>query len=480
MAKDHPADAGRRASILAWVRVRSPLFWAVVLAALLLAASLIFGWLTPGELKTTLAEVTRKLVEDMHFLLPALVGVLILWHESRLKREIHRRELALNEMKFDEERRTREEHRKLIEQEARSLQGVSAQLGKTIVAQLNANTQWASEALERAKLGPFSKTLFGERVGHFYDEKQFLAENFLPLLLSRCQKIVESGREVYLLIDSGTTLYPLFSKLGPGAIALCNEKQEWIKQVEVVTNNLPGVVALMDTGRLNPMYRFSPLAIRCQLLPGVPLPIYSAVLGEKAETAMKTLKDQADSAKHYFIGLTTGNWIRVRRTGQACPVPLARGEGHLKFKQMLIDCSNEVYVVSPLGKVFVNTSLDDLNNAMGFNKNSSDPDKKPYEEVNIVEEKAKAVKLVYTVRDVGYALSRHSDFVQSVLGGDDADGQQSGSALPGAEHHPLPFTPHAKKWYEQIETEFPHRYTRAAEFRRRFFQVPEKPPEEME
>lgn len=456
---------------------RSRIIQFASIVILLIVIPMIFGWITLTELKHTYSRTLNKIIEDMHFLLPALLGVLILWNESRLKRDLHRKEIELNKRKFEYERKTREEHRKLIEREAESLQGVSSQLTKSIITQLTTDTSWASEALERAKLGPFSKTLFGERVGHFYDEKQYLAEHFLPHLLHHCCELVQSGKQVYLLIDSGTTLHPFFDKLGQAAINCHEDNEDWIDQVVVVTNNLPGVEALMDSGRLNPASRYSPLAINCQLLPGVPLPVYSAVLGELANKAIHSLKKEADPQKTVFIALVTGNWIRLRRSTPVCPVPLARGEGHLQFKQALIDCSDEIYVVTPLGKIFANISLSKLNQAMGFKEEYTDPDKKPYEEVHIADEKAKAVKIVSTSRDDGRLLHTLSIKVQAAIEDVEFNEEQVRSTrLASPNHVLLPFDRLPDNWYLELETEFPHRYTRRAEFRETYFFVPPHPP----
>jgi len=450
----------------------------IVAAVIGLILSPIFGWITLADIKYAFSLSIKKLIEDMHFLLPALVGVLILWNESRLKRALHERELVLNKMKFDAERHDREERLKFLTDEADSLRGVSTKLAKSITEQLATDTRWASEALERAKLGSHSKTLFGERVGHFYDEKEQLAEQFLPRLLQRCHALVESGKRVFLLIDSGTTLYPFFRELGQAAVRYRENNESWIDEVEVVTNNLPGVESLMDFGRRNPNNRYSPLAIKCQLLPGAPLPVYSAVTGDIAVNALHRLKEQPRQKESVFIGLVTGNWIRLRIEELACPVPLARGEGHLEFKEALIDCSTEVYVVAPLGKIFVKVSLAELNQALGYKDANIDPDKKPYKELTIDIEKAKHVKLISTSRELGRVLYPLSLKLQVELHYDDADYRKFMIAeAPSPQHVLFPFNQLPENWYEEITTEFPHRPTRRPEIREAYFFVPPHPPE---
>ena len=57
-----------------------------LLAVLIIAAVVIgsilaptLGWITPTEIRYAFSLSVQKLIEDMHFLLPALFGVLILW-----------------------------------------------------------------------------------------------------------------------------------------------------------------------------------------------------------------------------------------------------------------------------------------------------------------------------------------------------------------------------------------------------------------
>lgn len=168
-----------------------------------------------------------------------------------------------------------------------------------------------------------------------------------------------------------------------------------MNNVSIITNNLPGVDSLMKHGRIQPNNRYSELAILCKLLPGVPLPVYSAVTGEETREAIKNYRKKYQK-NCYFLGLTTGNWIRVRRSKPPCPVPLARGKGHLDFKQAMINACNEIYEISPLGKLFVGPGPEDLNEILKYDVRFQHPDWQPYEEVTIDNDKAKMVSLVTT------------------------------------------------------------------------------------
>ncbi|HLP46761.1 MAG TPA: hypothetical protein VK469_12465, partial [Candidatus Kapabacteria bacterium] len=325
----------------------------------------------------------RNMNNDLFVLIPVIIGLLLLAMDLLLKQKIQKADLEFRKKQFDEEKESREEQKKWLEENTVNLSKVSNILSQNIAQDLKKDITWATETLEKAKIGLQSRTLFGERMEHFRDEKEFIAEQFLSKLIDRCKYLVEQNKHVYIVIDSGTTLYPLFKKLGMESVHAHEFKENWISNVTLVTNNLVGVEALMENGRLNPGNRFSPLAIDCELLPGKPLPIYLAVTGDMTEKALKDLPKKKDGKDSFFIAITTGNWIRLRRTDPACPVPLARGSGHLSFKQALIDICNETYVISPLGKIFVKNSLSDVNIALGFEHDKKSQDMQEYSEVNI-------------------------------------------------------------------------------------------------
>lgn len=280
---------------------------------------------------------------------------------------------------------------------------------------------WAHRALEAAKLLPYKDTLFGERTQHFKEEKEELATRFTPHLIKRCETLIEEGRRhVYLLIDAGTTLYPFFRIIGQETSKLWQRGEKWLKYLHLATNNLPGVEQLMLTGRQTQYGRYSKLAIEdCQLLPGVPLPIFASVAGEETNEAILNLRKKAqakgDSDQPVFISLVVGNWIRIRRTKPRCPVPMARGIEHLKVKDTLIHIADEIFVISPLGKIFVSQSNEDVNKALGFDSTSTDPEKSSYDEIQINNELAPRVKLISTTRQPHRLLHRHSNRLEDAF-----------------------------------------------------------------
>ncbi len=415
-------------------------------------------------------------------LLLGLLGIIIYAYNINAQKKMHQRELAFRKEKFDEDR---EEERKMHERylhtfkyQETSLEGYSEKLASNIILKLKKDTSWASEALADAKLGFHSQSLFRERLKHFNKEKEFIVENFVPLLLERCKILItKENKKVFLIIDSGTTLYPFFKKLGNATVRLHENKEAWIKHLTIVTNNLAGVESLIESGRVNPNNRFSPLAIECHLLPGIPLPIYSALTGPKTEEALQKLREESSDNNEekqpmlpIFIGLVTGNWIRIRRSWPYCPVPLARGEGHKKFKELLIKNSDEVYVIAPLGKIFVENGPKEVNDLLQYSEDKKDPEGKPYVETDISDEEAKAVKLISTSRSVGRELYSHSKKVDTMLGLGNTGINNFINSLDVATipHILFKFDNLPDNKFEQIEVEFPHAQTRNPNFLKHF------------
>jgi len=375
------------------------------------------------------------------------------------------------ERKGDAERGVRDS---LIKQVSSFIETVPKQIAEV----MKKDARWAADIVENVKLGYRPRTLFGQRLDHFRDEKEHIAERFLPLLLRHCHALVSGGKKVYLIMDSGTTLYPFFQKIGEQAIQSLENSDDWFGELFVVTNNLAGIETLMEYGRINPNYRYSPLAVNCHLLPGIPLPIYSAITGRETNEALLRLRaEETKKRECVFIGLVTGNWVRMRRTHPVCPVPLARGLGHLEFKQTVIDVSDEIFVIAPLGKLFVNISEEEVNGALGYVDTNRDPDKLPYKHVRIDNQKASAVKLISTTRLEGRVLSKHSMQVSEVFQGQAIDPVQFPVSSDKIDRHILfTFDKLPINWFEQIDIEFPHAYSRRQrEFMGKYFAVPRAP-----
>ncbi|HLK37344.1 MAG TPA: hypothetical protein VKU41_11370 [Polyangiaceae bacterium] len=354
---------------------------------------------------------------------------------------------------------------------------LSSVLGDRIAEYLSTHSSWAIDTLERVRTGWISRPIFDDRMHHYQAEKQEIANFFVPFLWRRCAEILRKGyrykwkdrqgntsfkrkdvSKIFLVVDSGTTLVPVLRALAKHALEARRSGDRTVDGLELVTNNLTGLGELIEHGRLEPDNRYSESALACQLLPGVPMPVYSAVAGKLTEKALENLKKSESDA--VFIGLWTGNWIRIRTSDTRCPVPMARGAEHKDFKDALVKNCDEAYVLAPLGKIFVNTHLKVVNGALGFASNGRG-EQKPYGEVTITDEQAETVKLVSTRRPANCLLTRHG---ATVAGAVDAQTAERAVEYAG---EAIQSIPHIMNVFEELPgggaefaTEFPHKHTR--------------------
>ncbi|MGA2263104.1 MAG: hypothetical protein ABSH28_16935 [Acidobacteriota bacterium] len=398
-------------------------------------------------------------------------------HRQRLftAEETHRqKEDSYRQKMFEVEAAERQNLARFRAEEMTRFFQPTKEIAELLTDYLVRDPHWAARALEKAKVLPYTNTLFGERSEHFQAEKEDLAQHFTPYLLKRCGKLAANGSHVFLLIDAGTTLYSFFEIIGKETMKLSQRGSEWLKRLHLATNNLPGIEQLIKTGRRVPWDRYSRLAIEdCYLLPGIPVPVFAAVAGEETNAAIAELRikfnKRFSGAPVTFVALVVGNWIRIRRKGLPCPIPMARGTEHQSVKQTFVDHADEIFVVSPLGKIFVDISNKEVNDALGFYASSDNPELEPYQDVEISEELAKRVKLVSTTRAEGhllhkhsnrleYALSRDSSSVRKTAGGDEET--YASAAIEALPHLLLPFGALPRTKYEEFTVEFPHEHTR--------------------
>lgn len=403
-------------------------------------------------------------------ILTSFLALIILRDELKKRRKLHEEELKFQRQKYEDD--------KLWVQEKRgTILEISGQLAREVSDMLRSDVSWASDALDKAKIRPSSQTLFAERWDHFKKEKEFIADKFTDLLVRRLKHLAKDhDKKIFLLIDSGTTLYPFFERLGKIMASLHFQHEDWKEKIVLVTNNLPGVDSLMQHGRVYPNFRYTPLAIECKLLPGAPLPVYSAVTGKDTISFLENLKKETENP--YLLSLTTGNWIRIRRTEPACPVPLARGKGHLEFKQALLDVSDEIYVISPLGKIFVRADPAAVNKTLNFKDQKENPEFHEYKETKIDNSKAQKVSLVSTSRDRSRILSELSIRLKSRLGISDntdkenecyEDDDNTIATMIG--HTLFLFDGLPPQKHDELIEEFPHNHTRKKNFMKDFFYV---------
>jgi hypothetical protein len=356
-------------------------------------------------------------------------------------------------------------------------------LKESVCAQLSRHSEWARDAIVNADLGLPGETEFDERSGHFSSEKLFLGLKMAEFLMRRITHLLADGSSsVYLLLDSGTTIFWVFKAL---AEALKDQKDILVsKRLHLVTNNLPGIQTFVshcghqeiDHGDTKaPVSDF----VDCRVLAGMALPLYAAVTGEETNEDLRKICSSARKAtpRVTFLGLTTGNWVRLdqpqTQTKGYVPFLLARGQGHPEFKRTLLAVSDEIYVVAPIGKL-IRQATDKLNKALGYRKSSSSAKGKAYQDVAIPHEKIANTKLVSTIRmDPHSILLQHSALIQALLKHRQLDYDPFATRdVREIPHLLFTFdTPSVETKPTQIEIEFPHVHTRREDFMYEFFSV---------
>jgi len=422
-----------------------------------------------GESSFSWSQLFEPFSENLGSLILTVIAILLAYHALRANTALDKERLEFEKMKFKAEESEREKLVKFREQEYKRFSQPAADLAEHLADILTENPHWAHRALESAKLLPYSDTLFDERSQHFRAEKEELAARFTPYLLHRCKKIILSeDRDVYVLIDAGSTLYPFFEIIGKETAKRCHDEESWLQRFHLATNNLPGIQELIKSGRRTPWDRYSSLAIDdCRLLPGIPVPIFAAVAGDLTNETIKNLRLEAtqNGRRATFIALIVGNWIRIRGSLPRCPVPMARGKEHCDVKQTLVNNADEIYVVTPLGKVFADCSNTEVNNALGFSSDSQDQELAPYEEVEINNKQAATVRIITTTRVQGRILYRHSNRVEDTLSKgprhpEVTEVEFASRPLSELPHLFFPFDKLPASEIEEFNVEFPHYHTR--------------------
>jgi hypothetical protein len=255
-----------------------------------------------------------------------------------------------------------------------------------------------------------SKSRFDTRISHFSAEKKLICRKALDRIIKKemeyhnypLEKIDEKNkRKLYLLIDSGSTVYPIFE-------LLCNNPdfKTSFKDMEIITNNIRGISIISDFGKKS--NKADPeMMYKCSVIPGLIEGTYSAIVGdpaleywngfldkiiqkeenegpakcsnipniqeedsEKLVSGRLKLERLSKDFKIIIVSLISGNYISTRDG------ILTRGEYHPKLKYNLIYNSHHVYVLSPLGKFF-NKSAEKISD-MAKNSDESFKPQKEY------------------------------------------------------------------------------------------------------
>jgi Ribbon-helix-helix protein, copG family len=350
-------------------------------------------------------------------------------------------------------------------------------IATNIADHLLRNQGWITEAILDTQLYREGESVFGNRIDHFVDEKRFLAAEFTPWLVDRILSELKRGSKVFLVVDSGTTLYFFFRHLENELISRA-ERERGLENLVIITNNIAGVDSYMTISRL---HKFQPFGVSrrvslsdfvtCKLLTGDVFTKYAAVTGEDTDRNLDLLRRGAQSA--VFIGLVVGHWIWFDHKQQRYPTPLARGRGQVSFKQALMEACDELFLLSPLGKIFLNCTIEEINAGLK-NRSGGDEENKPYEPANVPGHRTTRIKLVSTTRSDNRILYTHGERVKAFCSPvvERVQDQAANTPIEDLKHLMLRFEPRvADSTQTAIDAEFPHEQTHDPEFMRKFFAV---------
>jgi hypothetical protein len=318
------------------------------------------------------------------------------------------------------------------------------QLVDRLADHLRNNDHWIPEALlDPDILTREGESIFAERSEHFADEKELIAARFIPWLERRILQKIDEGYNVYLVIDSGTTLHAAFQVLQEELITLAKAADK-IAHLAILTNNTAIVKAYTSRSthlKFIPYGGQEPIGIsdvvHCYVLGGRLFSRYAALTGPetvaalleakrnpplvKAEEGQDTEITQGEGSANcrrrpaFFVALLVGQWLRISESSRRHAVPLARGHGQKPFKETLIKICEEIYLLSPLGKLFL---LPEKDIQVGLGGGSGDPfgASKYYEDVPIEKDRDSRIKLVSTYRpsEEKNVLGAHSSKIRAI------------------------------------------------------------------
>ena len=423
--------------------------------------------------------LTLDVVREISIAVVAVLGIIVFLLDSSLKRQItrqhHAEEKNHREEKFAYEKSVAAELERQTTSQAARFDSMVSRVASHLKDYLVEDTSWLSRALGKNEFHIYRNTLFGDRSEHFKQEKDHIARSFCDLLIDHIKDRLENHDRVILVIDSGSTLYPIFRSLSDAAIEQRGHdpRPNWIEKLEVVTNNVPGALSLMESDRPVRNDGLAGLPLHCTLVAGQPLTEYGAITGPDANRSLKNILIERKNTfgRCYVISLVTGNWVRIRKSEPICPVPLARGVGHLSFKQVAMHHADETFVIAPLGKVFLKTELADINKLLRLEPSHSELKKRAYEEVDTgkddIQIDESKIRLVTTLRvSKKQILNTHSTVLSALYGVSDISNLYDKRIADKADGEPLfiPFDQLVTDEHEQRSLEFPHSSTRNPEF----------------
>lgn len=291
----------------------------------------------------------------------------------------------------------------------------------------------------------FQKDMYWDRSKHFTREKENLAETLASKTLPKViQKICNEKPEVTtlnIILDSGTTITPIFQAL------MCEGIQSNKENLEIIiyTNNLAGIDEIR---KINPA--ICRLDIRkFNLIGGKPLSPYRATTGELTQGFLTTMweEQKRNAGKVVTLGILTANWFTCGVSMENISL-CAKGEGHFGFKKDIAINSNYLILIAPLGKLL---PLDDENI---LNKLVPKEPDQQYCSYTIPPDKKETTYLLTSFRPKNTLSPLSHTSIRLV----DLKEEKSITNYTLSEECPN-FEPEGDK-YEVIVTELPHQYIR--------------------
>lgn len=328
------------------------------------------------------------------------------------------------------------------------LLGLLFNLKKLLIAyftNLNALFQSSSDDL-------FRQNQYAEREEHFAKEKNLLADTFvdcvLPDMIKRVCSDYPSLKMLNLIFDSGTTITPIFPRIMKTGIKLDEKK------FTIYTNNLAGINVIQQ---LNP--KVCSLKERnFNLIGGQPLSKYRATTGDRTQKFLETIwesqnkdkearKGNLDQREIITLSIVTSNWLIAGEDFRHISI-CARGEGHFNFKRSVIENSDYVILIAPLGKMLPLNDLAKLHDIL------KDDEDRAYEDYRIPDSKKHRTYLLSSFRPQNSLSPLYNVSTKFK----DIKDEQGGSNFQICEKWPK-FDPEGDK-FKVIVTELPHQYIR--------------------
>jgi hypothetical protein len=300
-----------------------------------------------------------------------------------------------------------------------------------------------------------SRDMFVTRRDHFVWEKREMADHLLntvlPTIISgrvgQAQEVGEEIKTIRIIIDSGTTLTPVFRGLLDRGLTISECPRD--VRLEFYTNSFAGIEELHKVRQ----HRIEVDAKRLYLFGGQPLLDYRACTGDITQDTIDIVWPPATvgptGALHsgeLTIAVITANWfLSSGRDGGINRIALcARGFGHLAFKKKVHAIANYTIVVTPLGKL-LRCNLDTLRTLVPSHGSS-------YQEYALPDERRNTTFLLTTRRDEHQVLNPLTIALEAGMSLDDSNY----TLWPNT----VLFKPPGLTPVDRYESDTPHKYIR--------------------